>query len=173
MSTFILINNAIVLIIVTIKSLFDSTNDGFSYHNMTLDETLKQDFTTEFQFQASRSGGAGGQNVNKVSTKMELRFNVITSALLSQAQKDTITDKLKNQINSEGELIIVSQEERTQLRNKTVVLKKFKDLLKKALYVPTVRKASRPTLASKEERLKSKKIDAEKKAFRKNIHGDE
>ncbi len=136
---------------------------------MSLAELLKQDFSPEFQFQASRSGGAGGQNVNKVATKVELRFNVINSVLLDEIQKNTLQEKLKNQINSEGELILVSQEERTQLRNKSVVIKKFYDLLKKALFVPKKRKASEPTLASKMDRLKSKKIASIKKVNRRGI----
>jgi ribosome-associated protein len=137
---------------------------------MTLSELLKQDFSPEFQFQASRSGGAGGQNVNKVSTKVELRFNVLASNLLDDAQKELIQKKCKNQINSEGELIIVSQEERTQLRNKNTVIKKFKDLLVKALTIPKKRLKVTPTAAMIAERLKNKKIASEKKANRGKIN---
>ena len=133
---------------------------------MTLLELLKQDFSPEFQFQASRSGGSGGQNVNKVSTKMELRFNVLTSQLLDDAQKVLVQTKLKNQINSEGELIIVSQEERTQLRNKNIVIKKFRELLIKTLTIPKKRVKVTPTVAMIAERLKDKKKVAEKKANR-------
>jgi ribosome-associated protein len=133
---------------------------------MTLTETLAQDFTPEFQFQASRSGGAGGQNVNKVSTKVELRFNVLNSSLLDDVQKAMIQDKLKNQINAEGELIIVSQEERTQLRNKFTVIKKFRELLKKALFVPKKRLKVKPTTEMIAKRLESKKKNSEKKANR-------
>ncbi len=140
---------------------------------MSLDQLLKQDFSPEFQFQASRSGGAGGQNVNKVSTKIELRFNIINSVLLDEIQKNTLQEKLKNQINSEGELIIVSQEERTQLRNKNLTVKKFMDLLKKALFVPKKRKASQPTHASKMDRLKTKKIASIKKVNRRGISFEE
>lgn len=133
---------------------------------MTLLELLKQDFSPEFQFQASRSGGAGGQNVNKVSTKMELRFNVTNSQLLDDEQKRLFQTKLKNQINSEGELIIVSQEERTQLRNKNIVIKKFRELLIKALTIPKKRVKVTPTVAMIAERLKDKKKVSEKKANR-------
>jgi ribosome-associated protein len=133
---------------------------------MTLPELLKQDFSSEFQFQASRSGGAGGQNVNKVSTKMELRFNVLTSTLLDDIQKELIQKKCKNQINSESELIIVSQEERTQLRNKNTVIKKFKELLVKALTIPKKRLKVTPTAGMIAERLKDKKMASEKKANR-------
>ncbi len=138
----------------------------FVLHKMILSELLKQDFLPEFQFQASRSGGAGGQNVNKVSTKVELRFNVLNSALLDEFQKELIQKKCKNQINSEGELIIVSQEERTQLRNKNTVIKKFKELLIKALTIPKKRLKVTPTAGMIAERLKNKKIASEKKANR-------
>ena len=133
---------------------------------MTLPELLKQDFSPEFQFQASRSGGAGGQNVNKVSTKVELRFNVPNSMILDDIQKELIQKKCKNQINSEGELIIVSQEERTQLRNKNTVVKKFRELIIKALTIPKKRLKVMPTASMIAERLKDKKKDSEKKANR-------
>ena len=136
---------------------------------MTLPELLKQDFSPEFQFQASRSGGAGGQNVNKVSTKVELRFKVLDSLLLDDEQKRLIQEKLKNQINSEGELIIVSQEERTQLRNKNSVIKKFRELLIKALTIPKKRVKVTPTATMIAERLKDKKKASEKKANRGKI----
>ena len=136
---------------------------------MTLQELLKQDFSTEFQFQASRSGGAGGQNVNKVSTKVELRFNVATSSLLDDNQKKLIQKKHKNQINSAGELIIVSQEERTQLRNKNTTIKKFKELLMKALTIPKKRIKVTPTAGMNAERLKNKKMASDKKSNRGRI----
>jgi len=139
------------------------------YNFMTLPELLKQDFSPEFQFQASRSGGAGGQNVNKVSTKVELRFNVLTSRLLDETQKGLIRKKCKNQINSEDELIIVSQEERTQLRNKNTTIKKFKELLIKALTIPKKRVKVTPTAGMITERLKNKKMASDKKANRGKI----
>lgn len=133
---------------------------------MTLPELLRQDFLSEFQFQASRSGGAGGQNVNKVSTKVELRFSVLNSNILDGFQKELIQKKCRNQINSEGELIIVSQEERTQLRNKNTVIKKFRELLIKALTIPKKRIKLAPTAGMIAERLRNKKMASEKKANR-------
>lgn len=124
------------------------------------------DFSPELQFQASRSSGAGGQNVNKVASKIELRFNVVNSQLLDEAQKALILLKLKNQINSEGELIVVSQEDRSQLRNKELVIKKFKALLLRALTVAPKRKPTKPTAAMIAERLKDKKKKSERKAQR-------
>src|SRR5687768_10783608 len=79
----------------------------------------------EFVFSASRSGGAGGQNVNKVSTKVELRFHIQDSKVLSEDDKILLTEKLSNKINNEGYLILTSQEERSQLGNKERVVKKF------------------------------------------------
>jgi ribosome-associated protein len=137
---------------------------------MTLSELLKEDFSSEFQFQASRSGGAGGQNVNKVSTKVELRFNVLTSSLLDDLQKELIQKKCKNQVNSEGELIIVSQEERTQLRNKNTVIKKFKELLIRSLTIPKKRLKVTPTASMIAERLKNKKMASEKKSNRGKVN---
>lgn len=124
------------------------------------------DFLPELQFQASRSSGAGGQNVNKVSSKVELRFNVVNSQLLDESQKALILQKLKNQINSEGELIVVSQEDRSQLKNKILVIKKFKALLVKALTVAPKRKPTKPTAAMIAERLKDKKKKSERKTQR-------
>jgi ribosome-associated protein len=127
---------------------------------------LAIDFLPELQFQASRSSGAGGQNVNKVSSKVELRFNVVNSLLLDESQKALILQKLKNQINSEGELIVVSQEDRSQLKNKVLVIKKFKALLVKALTVALQRKPTKPTAAMIAERLKDKKKKSERKTQR-------
>jgi len=128
-----------------------------------------RDFTDEFTFSASRSGGPGGQNVNKVSSKVELRFNVKISNLLSNEEKDTILIKLINKINNDGELILVSQTERSQLANKEKVIEKFYALISKALTVPKKRKPTKPTRSSKEKRLEGKKVKSEKKNLRRPI----
>jgi ribosome-associated protein len=90
-----------------------------------------RDFQSEFQFSASRSGGPGGQNVNKVSSKVELRFNVLNSNLLDETEKKIIQEKLGSRINNNGELIMVSQSERSQLKNKEKVVERFYLLLSK------------------------------------------
>jgi ribosome-associated protein len=128
-----------------------------------------RDFITEFKFSSSRSGGPGGQNVNKVSSKVELRFNVLESNLLSVEEKDIIKVKLANKINNEGELILVCQTERSQLANKEKVIDKFYTILLKALTPIKKRKPTKPSKTSKEKRLVGKKINAEKKSLRKRV----
>jgi ribosome-associated protein len=127
-----------------------------------------RDFSNELHFSASRSSGPGGQNVNKVNTKVELRFSIPGSILLSDEEKRLILEKLKKRINSEGELILVSQAERSQLKNKEKVVEKFYTLLTRALTPRKNRKPTKPSHASKEERLESKRMQSEKKERRKN-----
>lgn len=136
--------------------------------DMSPDELKTRNFESEFTYSASRSGGPGGQNVNKVSTKVELRFSVILSSLLSDTEKELISRKLKNKINSEGELIMVSQSERSQLGNKTAVTVKFFEIVSKALTKPIIRRATRPTLNSKIRRLDEKKNRGVVKRLRKD-----
>lgn len=136
---------------------------------MTTEELAYRGFENEFQIAASRSSGAGGQNVNKVNTKIELRFNISTSGLLSDEEKDIILTKLKTQINSDGELIITAQEARSQIQNKTKAIEKFYILLAKTLTKRKKRKPTNPSAASKEKRLQSKRRMSEKKDLRKKI----
>ena len=132
---------------------------------------LKRDFSSEFQFLASRSGGPGGQNVNKVNTKVELRFNIQFSQLLSDNEKQLILSKLSNKINAEGELIIVAQSERSQLKNKEKVVERFYLWLAKAFHVPQKRVKTNPTRQSVEKRLNDKKMASLKKQDRKQFPG--
>jgi ribosome-associated protein len=128
-----------------------------------------RDFSNEFTFSASRSSGPGGQNVNKVNSRIELRFPVNQSALLNDYEKVLIFKKLKNRINNEGELLIAAQTDRSQLKNKEDAISKFYELITKALTPRKHRKATRPTLASKEKRLEVKKQQSEKKSQRRMI----
>jgi len=128
---------------------------------------LKFSFESEITFSASRSSGPGGQNVNKVSTKVELRFNIPNSNLISDSEKEILLEKLKNKISNEGDLILVSQEERSQLKNKEKVLEKFYELIDDALTPPKKRKPTKPSKASIEKRLEGKKIVSGKKTQRK------
>jgi len=131
-----------------------------------------QDFSREFHFSASRSSGPGGQNVNKVNTKVELRFDVLHSELLLEEEKKILLIRLVKKISSEGILIIVSQSDRSQLKNKEKTIEKFYALLKKSLTPKKKRKNTKPSVAAKEKRLEDKKMKAEKKA-RRNMKGEE
>ena len=128
-----------------------------------------RDFSKEFNFTASRSSGPGGQNVNKVSSKVELRFDVMHSAVLSEEEKEILLIRLRNKINSEGFLILVSQSERSQLKNKGKVIDKFCLLVENALTPVKKRKPVRKSVASKEKRLEEKKIMSEKKERRRKV----
>ncbi|GET28398.1 alternative ribosome rescue aminoacyl-tRNA hydrolase ArfB [Prolixibacter sp. SD074] len=129
---------------------------------------LHRNFIPELTFTATRSSGAGGQNVNKVNTKVELRFHVESSKLLSQEEKNVLMRKLANRMNKEGELILTEQNERSQLKNKEKVIDRFYRLINWALIPQKRRKATRPTLASRHRRLENKKQHSEKKSRRQN-----
>jgi ribosome-associated protein len=129
-----------------------------------------RDFSPEFIFSASRSSGPGGQNVNKVSTKVELRFHIMNSVLLSAEEKNLLSEKLVNRITNDGELVLVSQSERSQLKNKEAVIEKFYRLVTKALTPRKKRKITRPPAESIEKRLEEKRIRAERKEKRKKIN---
>jgi ribosome-associated protein len=133
---------------------------------MTPEDIIKRNVEPEFAFAASRSSGPGGQNVNKVSSKVELRFSLIQTILFSEEEKSLIFRKLKNKINSEGELVLVSQSQRTQVMNRKAVTEKFYKLISEALTVQAVRRPSKPTNASKLRRLSEKKAHSIIKKYR-------
>jgi ribosome-associated protein len=126
-------------------------------------------FEVEFKFQASRSSGPGGQHVNKVSSRVELRFNINASQLLSDDEKTTLTGKLHRYINHDGIIIISEQSSRSQYKNKENTINRFYEMIDRALKPVKKRKATRPTAASKERRLELKRYVSEKKARRRTI----
>ncbi len=129
---------------------------------MITDKILK-----EVIFKAARSGGKGGQNVNKVSTKVELYFNVFDSLCIGYEDKITLMNKLANRIDKNGILKLSSQTERSQFQNKQIVVEKFKNLLKETIKKKKKRIETKPTTGSKEKRISSKKIVSTKKTMRK------
>jgi ribosome-associated protein len=136
---------------------------------MILSEAKKEKLLAEVRVTASRSGGPGGQNVNKVSTKIELRFPVPASEALTEEEKQLVLHKVKNRINLEGELIITSATERSQWRNREKAEQKFLDIIEKALTVPRRRKQTKPTAASNQKRIERKKQTAQKKELRRPL----
>jgi len=123
---------------------------------MDTKDLLNRNLESEFIFSATRSSGPGGQNVNKVNTRVELRFNLSSTSLFTEEEKSIISRKLKNKINKEGEIILISQSERTQQMNKNEVTGKFYDLIARALTKQKKRRSTRPTLTSKIKRLENK-----------------
>jgi ribosome-associated protein len=127
----------------------------------------------EVIFKAARSGGKGGQNVNKVSTKVELYFNIYDSIYLSYDDKIVLLNKLANRIDKNGVLKLTCETERSQFKNKQIVSEKFKTMLTEALKKPKKRIKTKPTAGSKEKRITSKKIDSKKKSIRSKKHFNE
>ena len=126
-------------------------------------------FLPEITFQTSRSSGPGGQNVNKVESRVELRWHLMESQVLTDAQKALILEKLANQLTADGLLLITAQDDRSQYRNKEIVLVRFHELLLKSLRRPKPRKATKPNRSAVRKRLEGKKIQGEKKANRRRL----
>jgi ribosome-associated protein len=126
----------------------------------------KTDILRELQFKAVRSSGAGGQHVNKVSTKIELVFDLEASAALSDLEKERIASKLSSRLTKENVLLLQCDESRSQHKNKALVIKRFLETIENALKVPKKRRKTKPSRSSIEKRLKSKKKSAQKKANR-------
>jgi len=132
----------------------------------------KQQVHRELTFKAVRSSGAGGQHVNKVSSKVELSFNLLESEGLTEKEKERLQSKLSSRLTNEGVLILQCDEARSQHKNKELVVKRFFDILKKGLEVPKKRMPTKPTKSAVEKRLKLKKMSAERKASRRKPNLD-
>ncbi len=130
------------------------------------------DISAEIKFKTARSGGKGGQNVNKVETMVEGYWLVDGSALFTSEQKTLIKEKLANKINADGMLLVKSQTERSQLGNKEQVITKMNVLVTKALLVPQKRKPTKIPKGVKQKRLETKKKVGNIKDFRKKVSRD-
>lgn len=126
----------------------------------------REDLQKEFQYRTSRSGGKGGQNVNKVSTKVELLWDFKDSQLFDDFQKVKIEERLANRITNDGIFHVVAEEERTQLRNKEAAIKRTIKLIGESLKEEIPRKPSKPTFASVKKRLNDKRVKSLKKMNR-------
>lgn len=131
-----------------------------------MNNLIERGVEKELKFSATRSSGAGGQNVNKVSTKVELSWHVLNSAVLTEDEKVIISTKLSSLINELGFLKLNCEETRSQLKNKELVIKKFFKYLEKAFHKPKVRKASKPSKAALLKKKNDKMVLSEKKANR-------
>jgi len=145
----------------------------FTIMNRVTPEDIKaRNIENELVYSTARSSGPGGQNVNKVNTKVELRFNISSSIYLSETEKDLLLRKLKNRINKEGDLILASQSERSMILNKEQVKERFFIIISAALTLPRRRIQTSPTKSSRVKRLSEKRKRGINKKLRKDP-GDE
>lgn len=135
---------------------------------MTVEELIQRGILKELNYTFSKSSGPGGQNVNKVNSRAELRFNIHGSSCLGVEEKALLFSKLKNRISSEGDLILLSSESRSQVVNREDVTERFLLMISKAITPARKRKVPVPGPAAREKRLEDKKIRSERKQNRKS-----
>lgn len=123
---------------------------------------------TELDVRVSRSSGAGGQHVNKTSSRVEIFWNVLASRALDDEQRNRLREKLASRLTSDGSVRVVASDMRSQSRNRELAEERLAELVRRALVVPKKRRATKPTKAAKEARLESKKRHSTKKAERRN-----
>lgn len=124
---------------------------------------------SEIKITFARSGGAGGQNVNKTSTKATIHWSIKNSFVFTDEEKERLRKFLSNKINHDDEVVVSVEQERSQLQNRNLAIEKLQELVSKALYIPKKRKATKPSFASKVERLDAKKKRSRLKKDRKII----
>ncbi len=124
------------------------------------------DFSSEISFKTSRSGGKGGQNVNKVETAVEALWPVNATRFFTAEERERILHKLAARINADGYLSVKASDTRSQLENKEIAVRKMHELVRRSLIVPKKRTATKPSAAAREKRLESKKRESQKKEMR-------
>ena len=144
-----------------------SAANGDSERSLHVNERV-QIPRTELDVRASRASGAGGQHVNKTSTRVELTWSVASSPSLNDADRARLLVRLASRISDEGELRVVASDTRSQLQNRELAELRLAEMVRRALIVPKTRKKTRPSRASKQARLDAKRITSQKKKLRRS-----
>jgi ribosome-associated protein len=126
----------------------------------------------ELGVRATRASGAGGQHVNKTSTRVEITWNVLSSPSLAQADRERISTRLASRLSEDGELRVVASDTRSQLQNRELAESRLADIVRRALVIPKPRRKTRPTRAAKQARLTDKRRTSEKKRVRRTNTDD-